>query len=328
MELLRDIIRDLVGILFPGGFLILFFSIFLFGLLIFVIPINLFNNIFSFNNFILFSILIIFSYIAGQSLRMKQLNDLETICTNAFRLSQIDKLNNNSSSQENNKDNTDENSVQSKNCDIEFWDNEFNKSINFLIEKDKDFNSGKIKPEEYKDVYREHQKKYGLWEEFPYPIQLKERRLLRQSANYNNFFKNYDAQGITKDKTFFNFCKSVIIENSPSFKEEVHQQESLVRLFAGIYYAIRYSRIFITTTAIIHIIFIILSKQIIDKFDVIKLKNINISLILLIITPIILFTFWHFNKEIISRLRLMRVKEVNLAYDGFYIISKKNNLEL
>jgi hypothetical protein len=41
-----------------------------------------------------------------------------------------------------------------------------------------------------------------------------------------------------------------------------------------------------------------------------------------------LAAIWYLNREILERLRFMRTKELNLAFDGFFIICYRHNLEI
>jgi hypothetical protein len=41
-----------------------------------------------------------------------------------------------------------------------------------------------------------------------------------------------------------------------------------------------------------------------------------------------LAAIWYLNREILERLRFMRTKELNLAFDGFFIICRRHNLEI
>ena len=102
-------------------------------------------------------------------------------------------------------------------------------------------------------MYEEHNDKFGLWEEFPYPYGFRGRRLQRQTIEYIKFFDKYEKAELTKHSNLFHFCKSVIYEYSPSFKEEVLRQESLVRLFSGIYYAIKFGVIVNIIVGIFHL---------------------------------------------------------------------------
>ena len=85
MEVIRELWRDLVGIIFPGGLLIIFLVWLVFGLAIVIYPADLFSKLTIGNGSIEIFVLLIFSYTAGQFLRLKQLNDLDKDCTNAYR---------------------------------------------------------------------------------------------------------------------------------------------------------------------------------------------------------------------------------------------------
>jgi len=296
MEVIKDFLRDLIGIIFPGCLLIIFIVWFVISFLLLFIPINSTTLLSISQNFYFYIVLLIFSYIAGLSSRIKRLDDLEEKCTIKYR------------------------ETEKKNLTEE----DFNNSIEEIKKEEDKYYSGNIKIQKLKEIYRIHNEKFGLWEFFPYPYVIKGRRLIQQSKKYNKFFEKYEKKGITKFKTFFNFCKSVIYEYSTSLKEEVIRQESLVRLFAGIYYAIKYGmpiNIFLGTAHLIKFIYFYSKEFTYTNY----LKNCD-SLIIFIICLFLFFILMYINNEIIQRLRIMRAKELNLTYDAFYIICQKNNL--
>ena len=89
MEVLRDLIRDLVGIIFPGSLLVILTTLMMFGIAIVVFPPTLIDfKTFSESSIGLFSLLI-FSYIGGQFLRLRKLNEVEKICTLEYKKSEV-----------------------------------------------------------------------------------------------------------------------------------------------------------------------------------------------------------------------------------------------
>jgi hypothetical protein len=214
MQVARDLIRDLVGILFPGGLLVIF-SLWSFWAII--VPFSPSTSFNIFSTEYSFIVLLIISYIMGQMMRIKRLDNLEKICTAEYRKKKFSNL---------------------KQSQTE-WD----ELVNKIEEEKKEFYLGNSNIDKLKTLYTEYTQNFWLWEEFPYAYHSTARRLSSQSEDYIKFFEKYDKQGIMKTKTFFHFCKSVIYEYSPSFKEEVLYQESLVRLFAGIYYVIKCGKV-------------------------------------------------------------------------------------
>lgn len=227
MELIRDLLRDLVGVIFPGGLFVIFTLWLFFGILIILMPSDVFTVYSIGDKSVSFLTLLIFSYIAGQSLRIKQLNQLEKACTETYRKKRI----------------KNESGLSEKN---------FEESVKTLDKVEEDYYAGRSTLDRLVEVYKQHNDKFRIWEEFPYPYLLRGRRLLLQSKGYIQFFEKYDKQGITKDQYFFNFCKSVIYEYSPSLKEELIRQEALVRLFAGIYYVLKYGKFAGAITLLLH----------------------------------------------------------------------------
>lgn len=292
MQVIRDLIRDLVGILFPGGLLVALTLWSVWAVTIIFTSSILVNILPTDNNFL---VLLIFSYIAGQSLRIKRLGDLEKLCTEYYRKKVLPHRSQTEWEEE------------TKNIDNE----------------ERNYWSGDSSIEELREVYKQYNERFQIWETFPYGYLLKGRRLLRQSEDYNCFFEKYDKQGLMRLETFFNFCKSVIYEYSPSFKEEVLRQESLVRLFAGLYYVIKYGRILSVVVGILHIVLIVSHNMKVEPF---RQANTSYSYGIVAVCLFAFIIFIYLNKEILQRLRFMRVKELNLAHDAFYLICKKNNV--
>ena len=236
MELFRDLIRDLVVILFPGGLVVIFLLWLLFGIIVIILPSFSLDFLSTINNFSIFYILLIFSYIAGQLLRIRQLTDLEKKCTKEYRNKRIENFKKNRI-------------VPSEEGFIE--------SIRKLDELEQKYYEGNLNIEKLKTAFDQHHEMYSIWEEFPYPYFNKCKRFFLQTLNFNKFFEKYEKQGITKDRTFFNFCKAMVYEYSPSLKEELIRQESLVRLFAGIYYASKFCIVVNLIVGILHTILIL-----------------------------------------------------------------------
>ena len=296
MEVARDLIRDLVGIIFPGGLLVTLTLWAFWAVMAPFSPSASFSILPTDKSII---ILLIISYVAGQSLRIKQLKDIEEICTEEYRKRHFPKVK----------------PLEWEEC-VKDIDNEA-----------KDYFSGASNIERLKEAYKQYVDKFGFWEKFPYGYSLTARRLLHQPEDYMKFFEKYDKQNLTKTETFFNYCKSVIYEYSPSFKEEVLRQESLVRLFAGIYYVARYGKVLAVSVGVLHLTIIVgyYSKF---KLGFLYYQSIWLSHVIVLVSTLALSVFIYMNNEILKRLRIMRAKELNLAHDGFYLVCKKNNLEL
>ncbi len=297
MQIVRDLVRDLVGIIFPGG-LIVAFTLWFFWAVVIIIDPSTSLTLFPTDNNIL--ILLIFSYIAGQSLRIKRLDALEERCTEEYRKQKLPSLD----------------------------ESEWKKHIQNIKEEEEKYFAGNSSLDRLKHVYREYSDKFKFWEKFPYGYRLRGRRLLHQPENYIKFFKKYDKQGITKFETFFNLCKSVVYEYSPSFKEELLRQESLVRLFTGIYYVIKYGKVLAIISGILHLSIAIATGLHWSIVNFLKYDNTQLSLKVFSVSLFAFLIFLYMNNEIINRIRHMRVKEVNLAHDAFYLISTKCKLDL
>ncbi|VEN73617.1 membrane hypothetical protein [Candidatus Desulfarcum epimagneticum] len=320
MGLLRDIVRDGVGILFPGGFLVFFILWAFSGLILLFFSLNVFSIILKLNSFLTFSAFLIFSYIAGQSLRLKRLDDLEKKSVTAFRKKRIKRIKNDDGKKAKIKAIHGSFKIDSP---VEEYNNLFRRHFKVINDQ---YYARKITTEEYKLKLHNHFKIFNFWEKFPYPLRVTEARLRKQTQDYIDFFEKYDREGIMSHSAFFNFCKSVIFESSSSFKEEMRGQESLVRLFAGVFYAIKYS--FILNLLVIFVFICIFFAKILDfEYFSLVYRNVGNSIIIFfLLTVFVLIIFRYLDWEIKKQLRFMRLKEVHLAFDGFYIISKKTKI--
>ena len=140
------------------------------------------------------------------------------------------------------------------------------------------------------------------------------------------FFEQYDKEGILKRKRFFNYCKIVIYEHSASLKEEVIRQENLVRLFAGIYYVVKFGIWVSIVLGILHLF--MFASFYLFPFTFLAYENIEFFLGIVGISVFTIFVLRYLRIEILSRLRYMRMKELNLVFDSFYILSKRVDLEI
>jgi hypothetical protein len=300
MEVIRDLIRDLVGIIFPGSFTVFTALCFLISLLFLFFPESV-GEIFAFTSSsgALF-IFLVFSYIAGQSLRLKQLGDVEDQCTELYRKS-----------------------LRKKGIS----NDEYEKSVIMVREEEEAYSAGQSSREKLTKVFDKHIDRYGLWETFPYPMYLKWTRLRCDTKNYYDFIEKYEKQGIVAKQAFLGFCQMAVYEYSASLKEELLRQEALIRLFAGMFYALIFARIVSLITIILHSIALLLFETT-SFLPYLQYKsNARISLIIMIVSSLAYFVFRYLKNEILKRLRAMRVKEVRMVYAGFYLVSTKHNLD-
>jgi hypothetical protein len=198
MDLIRDLLRDLVGIIFPGGLFVILTLWLIFCLAIVLFSFNI-NSIFVIGDkSISFLILLIFSYIAGQSLRIRQLEHLEKACTETYRKKRMK-------------------------AHPGLSEDEFQESIRSIDQLEEDFYAGKTTQDKLVEAYKQH----------------------------NN------------------------------------------RLFQiGLPFEVDYS------------------------WGIVMLSALGLAAI------------WYLNREILERLRFMRTKELNLAFDGFFVICRRHNLEI
>ena len=203
---------------------------------------------------------------------------------------------------------------------------EFADSVKKLEDEEEKYYAGKSTQDNLVSMYIQHNKRFGFWEVFPYPHLIKGRRLQSYPKSYIEFFEKYDIQGITKYERFFNFCKSVIYEYSPSLKEEVLRQESLVRLFAGLYYVTKYGKPISVAMVLLHLVMLISSH--IFRINILNYGNLPLSYAIFIVSILAFILFGYLRNEILDRLRFMRAKELNLVYDGLFLICKKHKLKI
>ena len=85
MDLLRELVRDVVGIIFPGALVILLIAWLFLGTMILLVPPDLLGDLGRVNPTVSFSAALVFSYVAGNLLRMKQLSHVENKCTQYYR---------------------------------------------------------------------------------------------------------------------------------------------------------------------------------------------------------------------------------------------------
>lgn len=302
MEVVRDLIRDLVGIIFPGSFLVFTAFCFIVSLLFLFYPAGIGSEISALmGNSGIFYIFLVLSYIAGQSLRIKQLGDLEDRCTALYRKNAAKKG---------------------------LSQAEYEKSVALLRQEEESYAAGQSTREKLSNVFDNHVNKYGLWEKFPYPIYIKWRRLLSDTNNQYEFFEKYEKQGVTGHPFFFSFCQTAVYEHSASLKEELLRQEALIRLFAGMFYALIFGRVAAIITLMVHTMALVLLGRVGFLPYLQDSSNASTSWIIVIIALLSYLIFEYLNREILKRLRSMRVKEVRLTYESFYLISKKHQLDL
>jgi hypothetical protein len=139
--------------------------------------------------------------------------------------------------------------------------------------------------------------------------------------------EKYEKQGIVGRQVFFSFCQMVVYEYSTSLKEELLRQEALIRLFAGMFYALIFARIVSIVTIILHSMALVLFEKSSFLPYLQDKSNARISLVIIIVSLLAYLAFEYFKMEILKRLRDMRVKEARMAYESFYMLSTKHNLD-
>lgn len=337
MDLLKDLIRDLVGVIFPGTIFILVFIWLPIGI---CLPFNisqepdfwvLMEQIAE-NTFI-WLFFILFSYIAGQYLRIKMLSELENKAniwrfgltethhrlasdpkpptwhqkliflifgTYRLRLLRINK-------------------EYSKSVEEALKNDEIKAETENLFTKYSSFQTQEARTALYNSAIKWYRR-----EKAPFYYVTKLRRLRGQSKLYNDFFDAFDREGVLQRTTFFNYCKSVIYEYSPSLKEELLRTEALVRLMAGLYYsfhsAILVNLIILFWQVLLFILHYFRMAIGDFQFHTVNLQTsalISLSAFFIFIIAILI------KRQTLNRIQNRRMKEVHLTYEGFYLLSHK-----
>lgn len=309
MDLLKDLIRDLIGIIFPGTLLVIFYIWFIAGIAVSFEEISWENSV-HFSNLmdksLTWFVLLVISFVAGQFLRIKTLEGLDKKSTVyaywkslgkqrfAERLKQKVFV---SFGWMGNK----------MKEELEGKRQEIYAKIKSAFEKDK---KEKERIEDFQKLKREIS---GL-EYFPYYWAMRLRQKLGLPQRIVRFYDKFYEQGIFKGKSFFNFCTLAIFEYSPALKEEVLRAESLVRLLAGAYYAFHQFLLINLGLFIYHLIIVIAA----------SIANPGMLLpnpVMLLFSAFFILVSIFVKQEVLTKLPRRRAKEANLVFDGFYLIS-------
>ena len=139
---------------------------------------------------------------------------------------------------------------------------------------------------------------------------------------FSNVFKYYKkkhknslwTEQNSSPKSFFNYCKLVVINGGGLLAEEINIAEGLTRFFAGTYSAFRYSIVVLIISFIIHAIFNIgIAIGFITQVDS------GLSIIHLTISFGLVLIMWWMQKIIVERFRHIRLKETEAVFQAFYL---------
>ena len=168
MDLLRDLIRDLIGIIFPGTLVILLFMFAYWSITSLFIETNFHTLLNAENNFSVLFVFLALCYIAGQFLRIKRLGDLDIKALEYYK-----------------ENNAEKNKILLSDMQ-EVENHYFNSSNDNLKELIHSFNESVPEPER-----------------FPYEISNTMRRLKKLPFHYNSFYHNFSKSGLLKSGTFY-----------------------------------------------------------------------------------------------------------------------------
>lgn len=168
-----------------------------------------------------------------------------------------------------------------------------------------------------------------LWQvdEFPYHTRLN--RLWRKAQGFcgvlDFFRENHKAtmwsQSKWSRKSFFNYCKLVIIGNGGLLADEVNMAEGLTRFFAGTVVALGISTWLLVASVITQVLLIVALISA-PKWG----GKLAISVqwtsqgFCLVLTVVLIFVLQWICRRIVKRFRTVRFKEVETVYYAFYLV--------
>lgn len=317
MELLKDLLRDLIGIIFPGGLLVFFSIIGFFGVGILIVPpgdiLGIFKNVNSSTFNILF---VIFSFIAGQNIRIRRLVEVEKKATESYRKKQASKW---------------KKSVAVLTSEFETYRKAIHDLISAYYKGEKTDTDLAAYRENIRKLYEKQKDVYELWERFPYPLQTKVCLFLEQPKDMIDFYGAYiENQNIIDkedEKGFFNYCKVCILCSNSALKDEVLREEALIRLMAGLIFVIRTGVFWIAIVLFSHLLFWATRYlDIHDWFFQADYAMISVYSKMFFIGSIVtLSILLILRREILTKngLRIMRHKEVNVVFESYFLVKTK-----
>ncbi len=349
MEVIRDLIREIVGIIFPGIFFLVLTSWFFIGSFLIFIGMDKMTIlglpvVKTMDSFLGLLIFLVFSFVAGQFFRIKTLEKIDGLATLKEYWKKKKK----------------EKGVFKwidKNIKQGFFSSIFFQVWFFILNKEKIKKAwkeeykieekqikkndiGKPIPKNYLSIGIEGDKQLLLnpndeyWENasqqelgrfynqlyikdtFPYYSSTKVRYKLGHPDQLNKFFDEFEKKNLLRTTTFFNFCKSAIIEFNGGMKEEVLSAEALTRLLAGVFYTLSYG-IWINLILIALYLFGHLFSDFFEVSD-------NVFNFVVFSSFITLILFIYAKGVILDRIRRRRTKELNVVYEGFYLLCLKH----
>jgi hypothetical protein len=165
-------------------------------------------------------------------------------------------------------------------------------------------------------------------EEFPYPVWQYRKWIAHGLREIFDFYWNNHRDSIwsaesASPKSFFNFCKLVVIRKRGGLAEEIDIAEGLTRFFAGTALALK------VAFGILFVSFVLfLSWSVFVESPIVDLGNRNgrFRFLYLVTTVVFGSALLLIYRWIVKRFRQVRLKEAGMVYNAFYLISKESLL--
>lgn len=170
-----------------------------------------------------------------------------------------------------------------------------------------------------------------LWriDQFPYAVwQNRKWQTLGFHDMLNFYRENYKTgmwpnNGALFSKSFFNYCKLVVVKNNRELTDEVNSAEGLTRFFAGTVLALRISNWLLAVFLLLHVlfVFVVWLFHLPLATDMLKWQ---IQGVYFCLATISMFALLWIQQRIISRFRFVRLKEAETVYNAFYLCVGSN----
>lgn len=168
-----------------------------------------------------------------------------------------------------------------------------------------------------------------LWrvEEFPYPAYQRRVWQAHGLCEVLNFFHEHHGTSMwsgnrMSPKSFFNYCKLVVIKDGEGLADEVNMAEGLTRFFAGTFIALQISN---------WLLYAALAIQLLFAFALVLAPRWGIVVpfpaqwifqgFYLVLTLALVFSIQRMRHLIVKRFRHLRQRETEIVYHAFYLHS-------
>lgn len=285
--------RDIFGILLPGAILVFISTYALSGVIALLqLPIKDLLE----REFLLTAILFVTAYLAGSLLRL-------------FAADDVDK----ESSERLVKEWQTQHHVRTIKAEYEEWEAELARGSN-KVDVGHEFDDW---------LYRTESFPYPAWQNRKWQAQGLHEVLEFYRSNYLNSM--WPVAGVSP-KTFFNYCKLIIVSNGGGLADEVNMAEALTRFFAGTVIAFRIS-IWLVTASLVVQLLLIAMLTFGSRWGVQSALSVNWTLqgFHLALAFILIVVLRQIRQMMVKRFRHVRAKEVETVYHAFYLYSTRDS---